>query len=165
MIIQFHSGIKKIAMHSPARTILFGLFALLLVTCRTATSDDRFSRAEETYRQSGALAAAAIYLAEAKKGNPEAAFYVATFYVLEAAGQQKRGMRGPAITKLEDVALHWYSIARKGGSEEARIMLQSVAKRGRGALYISTEHMFSNGRDPERDFSRYRWPKRSTRDQ
>lgn len=151
----YHSIIEVSKMYQYIQTLFCSSLLLITLGCETSASDDRFSRAERAYKRSGAMAGAAIYLTDARRGDPQAAFYVGTFYVIEAAQQRKQGSSNSAIKASEDTALHWYSVAAKGGNAEARSMLEAVHRSGRSMLYISIEHVFDRDSNPEYDFSRY----------
>jgi hypothetical protein len=150
-------------MRATVTTICFVSLLLISIIDSAMGADELFARAEEAYQRSGPLAGVRVCLPDAKKGDPRAAFYVGTFYVAGAALQRRRQSSPAAITKLENAALHWYSVAQKGGNEEARIILTAVRKQGRGALYIGTEHILGSRPSPERDFSRYHWPEQGPR--
>lgn len=129
--------------------LLFLAFTSVAGTsCRASDTDSRFARAERAFKRSGPMGVAAIYLTDARNGDARAAFYVATAYSIEAALRRKKGATDIAVRSLEDSAIDFYRRAKKGGDEEARIMLEQLRKHGRAALYfISIEHVF-NEQDP-----------------
>jgi hypothetical protein len=135
---------------------LLAYVAFVSSSCYADGSRDRFTRAEKVFRRSGPMAVVALYIADARKGDATAAFYVATSYAVEAAMQRKKGASFAAIKTLEDSALHWYQLSNKGGNEEAGIMLDQVRKHGRSALYfISIEHLLNREPTPESNPERF----------
>jgi TPR repeat protein len=142
-------------MHAYIRMFFCSFLLFISFGCETQDSDDQFSRAERAYKKSGPMAGAATYLHDARRGDPKAAFYVGTFYVIEAAQQRNKGISDSAVKSLENTALTWYNRAATGGNVEARLILEAVQRSGRRMLYISIEHAFDRQHNPEYDFSRY----------
>jgi len=128
----------------------------LALTVVISCADDSFSRARKLYDRSGLAGALAVYVPAASKGDSNAAFYVGTMYVFEAAAAKSRPGGWAKVRQLEDSALMWYRRAAQQGDAKARKLIALVRNYDRSALYISLQYIMNGTKPPpEDDLERY----------